>query len=172
MKKPLVVSLWLFLTIFSLTGCATSQSIVLSPADSTLPRDNFKIGSFTNETSELSLSDYETYYRLELQSALKKKNINTVLEDSGEIVLNTRIVDYQAGNAFKRWLMPGWGKTVCAIQVDILDAAGKKKGAVGIRRSIGFGGAYTIGAYKTVFKDVAEAVAKQLDTKAVPKPAV
>ena len=62
--------------------------------------------------------------------------------------------------------MPGWGKKICAVQVDIKEkTSGQKLGAIAVRRSIGFGGAFTIGAYRTVFKDVAIAIANQVEKK-------
>lgn len=165
MRKAVSFFLFSFF-LFGMVGCTTNQSIVLSPAGSTLPLDNFKAGSFTNETSETALSDYEGYFKEELEKALKKRNVTIATDDAGIIVLNTRILDYKPGNAFKRWLMPGWGKTICAAQVDVLENPGEqKRGMISVRRSIGFGGAYTIGAHRTVFKDLAEAIAKQVETK-------
>src|SRR3990167_2569541 len=143
----------LLLAVLVLSGCTTNQAIKLTPADSSLPRTAFEIGTFTNETQTAELNDYESFYFDELRRVLQEKGILTASDGPGKIILNTRVLDYSPGNAFKRWLMPGWGKTVCAAQVDLIDqASGSKIGMVAVRRSIGFGGAFTIGAYRTLFK--------------------
>jgi len=82
------------------------------------------------------------------------------------LILTSQIVEYEEGDAFKRWLLPGWGTTVLSIHCELKDSAtGKLLGAVEARRTISIGGAYSIGAWRTVFASVAKDVVKELRAK-------
>lgn len=77
---------------------------------------------------------------------------------------NCRILGYEKGDAFKRWLMPGWGSTVLTVQCDLLDS-GSKVGNLEAERTVDAGGAYTVGAWEKVFKQVALDVVLVIEEK-------
>ena len=79
-------------------------------------------------------------------------------------MLDCKIVEYDKGNAFKRWLLPGWGSTALSIECNLREGS-LVVGTIEVRRTIDVGGGYTIGAWRTVFKTVAEDVAKELGAK-------
>ena len=86
--------------------------------------------------------------------------------ESGQkpLVLSARIVDYEPGDAFKRWLMPGFGSTVLTVECALYD--GKKRVAtVNARRTVDAGGAYTIGAWEAIFGHVADDIVNGLKEK-------
>jgi hypothetical protein len=76
----------------------------------------------------------------------------------GQWIINVDITEYSPGNAFARWLLPGAGATVLGVVANIVDQNGLPAARIPIERSIGFGGAYTVGAWKYVFNEVAEAI--------------
>ena len=80
------------------------------------------------------------------------------------LVLSVRIVNYEPGNAFKRWLMPGYGSTVLTVECALRDGA-EKVATVNARRTVDGGGGYTIGAWETIFSSVAEDIVTGLKEK-------
>ena len=76
----------------------------------------------------------------------------------------SKIAEYNPENAFKRWLLPGWGSTVLMIECDLMDA-NELIGSVKARRSIVIGGGYTIGDWKDIFGEVSKDVATNLRKK-------
>ncbi len=81
-----------------------------------------------------------------------------------KVVLACKIVEYDEGNAFKRWLLPGWGATVLSIQCD-MKKGGQLVGSNDARRTVSAGGGYTIGAWRTIFENLAEDVVEDLRSK-------
>ncbi|MDR1035492.1 MAG: DUF4410 domain-containing protein [Deltaproteobacteria bacterium] len=76
--------------------------------------------------------------------------------------VNVDIVKYEPGNAFSRWLMPGAGTTRLSVVANITNQTGLNAARIASERSIGFGGAYTIGAWKYVFDEVAKEIVQTL----------
>jgi len=79
----------------------------------------FEVLSVTNETSESFDFEAESELKEQLNEKLKKSGYLRTNEES-RIGLNVRIVDYQKGNAFKRWLMPGFGSTLLRVEADLI----------------------------------------------------
>jgi hypothetical protein len=84
--------------------------------------------------------------------------------------LDVDIVDYEPGNAFKRWLLPGYGSTILQVQGQLIDVgAGSVAGTISHERSVFIGGAYTIGAWKVIFDSVADDIAREIEKRAEDK---
>ena len=156
------------LMIMVITGCGTVQHKVTFQ-DNYLPQSQTKIevGTVTNETGETFDVNIEQMLTDALAEELRKE---VMLWDGGnntKLVLSSKIVEYAKGDAFKRWLLPGWGSTVLTIQCDLKNA-NKVVGSVEARRTISIGGGYTIGAWKTIFDSLAKDVVKDLRSQ-IPK---
>ena len=80
-------------------------------------------------------------------------------------VINVTLLDYAPGNAFHRWLMPGLGATKLSVVAEVAYAQGPALAEIPVERSIGFGGAYTVGAWRYVFDEVAVAIVDALATR-------
>ena len=106
-----------------LSGCAARQvkSMDGAAAD-TLPSPGatVEVGKLTMETSN----------RFDFNPAvLLNEALTTDLEEeqllwSGDkteprFLFNAKIMDYEPGNAFKRWVLPGWGSTVLEVHGEI-----------------------------------------------------
>jgi hypothetical protein len=80
------------------------------------------------------------------------------------LILAAQILDYERGDAFKRWLLPGYGSTVLSVRGELTDTAdGRLVGSFEARRTVSIGGAYSAGAWRTIFGKVAADVADDLE---------
>jgi len=145
-----------------LTGCGSSHSR-MTFASQYVPQPGLRVevGPTVNETGRKFDIKIEQMLTSALTDAIRSKGLLQIGAAGDKLVLSCRIVEYDKGNAFKRWLWPGWGSTALSIECD-LKAGALVVGAVEVRRTIDVGGAYTIGAWETVFKTVAEDVAREL----------
>jgi len=162
---PILLSI---VTIMALTGCGSVQHKV-SFQDNYAPQAQTKIevGQVTNETEETFDVNIEQMLTDAFAEELRKEEM---LWDGGsntKLVLNSKIVEYAKGDAFKRWLLPGWGSTVLTIQCDLKDGD-NVVGSVNARRTVSIGGGYTIGAWKTIFASLAKDVVQDLRSQ-IPK---
>jgi hypothetical protein len=93
-----------------------------------------------------------------LSKALEKR----LVLGEGQYTVNVAILEYEPGNAFARWLLPGAGKTRLSVVASVVGPDGASAAKIPVERSIGFGGGYTIGAWRYVFDEVAEVIADLL----------
>lgn len=84
---------------------------------------------------------------------------------AARLSLDIDITQYEAGNAFKRWLLPGYGATVLAVRGSLKAADGSAAGAFEHSRGVYAGGFYTLGAWKSIFDGVAADIARDLDNR-------
>lgn len=156
---PILLSI---LTIMALTGCgAVQHKVTFQDNYSPQARTKIEVGQVTNETKETFDVNVEQMLTDAFAEELRKE---TMLWDGGsdtKLVLSSKIVEYAKGDAFKRWLLPGWGSTVLTIQCDLKDG-NKVVGSAEARRTVSIGGGYTIGAWKTIFASVAKDVVEDL----------
>ncbi len=79
-------------------------------------------------------------------------------------MLNSEIREYRPGSAFKRWLWPGYGSTILWVE-SVLREGHKMIGEISTRHTVDAGGAYTAGAYQSIFGAVAEDIVADLKKK-------
>jgi len=145
---------------FLLTGCVTSSNIQL--VDTVAFDINFKISNVTikNNTGQTFDIDIAAMLSQAAKAELMKKDI--YLEDTLAYSFNISIVQYEKGNAFARWMLPGMGKTILSVEANMKNKNGEIVAQSQATRSIGAGGGYTIGAWKKVFQDVSETLVSDL----------
>jgi hypothetical protein len=73
----------------------------------------------------------------------------------GVVTMDVNIIEYRKGDAFKRWLWPGYGSTVLVVEATLLDVEGNVDASAQANRSVDAGGGYTTGAWEKIFKNVA-----------------
>ena len=151
-----------------LTACGTIQHKV-DFKEGYAPKQGTKIeiGKIINSTGGQYPIDIVQMFRDSLTEQLRKDNLLYSGGDTTRLTLDTQIIEYEEGNAFKRWLLPGWGSTILSIQSDLREGD-SIIGSADARRVVSAGGAYTIGAWKTVFTNVSSDVIGDLMTK-IPK---
>ena len=148
-------------------GCANVQH--QAKLDKTyLPKEDvsIRVDKVVNDTG----FDFDIDIETKLADALEDKLLEEDLlwlggEEPAALSMESRIVGYRKGSAFKRWMMPGWGATQLSIRCELKDGKGNKVGSAMASREIVAGGLYTVGAWQTVFNDVAHDVAVDLRTQ-------
>ncbi|MDR2301841.1 MAG: DUF4410 domain-containing protein [Deltaproteobacteria bacterium] len=160
MKRKLCI-LFSFSLLFFAAACSTKVSYVpLDGGARVEPSSHFSVGQVTDNSGfKFPEGETETVVLTQaMAEALEKSLRATGNLGEGQWIINVDITQYAPGNAFARWLLPGAGATVLGVVANIVDQNGVAVARVPIVRSIGFGGAYTVGAWKYVFTEVSEAI--------------
>jgi uncharacterized lipoprotein YajG len=149
-------------------GCATRQTPTRMEA-ARLPRPGAKVvlGSIRNVAGQTFEADVETL----LKEAMAKELAHQAIAAGGsptasDFILNLEIAEYRPGNAFKRWLIPGYGATVLGVRGELLESGNTKRVAsISHQRTVAVGGLYTVGAWEYVFEWLARDIAKDLKVR-------
>ena len=169
-KKTLIKNFLLIfyglLFIAVATGCGTVQHKVDFKDKYTPPADTkIELGRVMNKTGEEFDIDIKKMLSDSLAKTLEEKELLWSGTGGHRLLLESNIIEYKKGDAFKRWLLPGWGATVLIIRCDLVEEDNSIVGSVEATRTVSAGGGYTIGACKTVFDklaiDVVEDLSKQ-----------
>ena len=157
MKKSFIAVL---LSVVFITSCSTNSVIDVVNAD--LLDGEFAVASVTvnNSTGQAFDIDIESMLTKGLLDELGSQSI--LDETGGKFNLDVSIVQYEKGNAFARWMVPGMGATVLSVEASLKDSSGSIVAQSQATKSIGAGGGYTIGAWSTVFKDTSKTLVADL----------
>jgi hypothetical protein len=158
------------LAIALLSGCGTKQlNTTGGAAGDALPKPGatVEVGTITVDVEKHFDLNPSLFLNEALVSALKKEQLLWNGDKSSpRFLFNARIVDYEPGNAFKRWILPGWGSTVLEIRGEIIKPDdGGVAAVIENKRSVLAGGGYTIGAWKNIFGDVATDLVREMKTR-------
>ncbi len=149
------------------TGCGTVRhNLVFQNNYAPQSGTRIEVGRVTNKAGKTFDIDIEEMLADALVEAFRTNRI-LWLGKGHKLVVTCDILKYEKGNAFKRWLSPGWGTTVLKIK-GTLTENGQAVGAMEALRTVTFGGVFTIGAWKRVFTNVAKDIARDLRSK-IPK---
>ena len=164
-KFSLIVPLFF---LFFAAACSTKTAYTPLSATVVDPKSVFTVGAISDQTGFAFPQDATEKLVIaeEMEKALKIALLAKGALDEGQgaalgeqsWVINVDVVKYSPGNAFSRWLLPGLGATNLSVVATIADKDGVAAASIPVERYIGAGGAYTIGAWKYVFTEVAEAV--------------
>lgn len=164
-------ALWLTVLFgLVLSGCgAVSHEATLLGTYVPEPGSRIEVGTVANATGQVPTVDdqvvpVEQLLTDALTERLRGRDLLWAGNPGRKLVLVTKIVEYEPGDAFKRWLLPGWGSTVVGVECELRDAD-ELVGTVRARRTVSFGGGYTIGAWRTIFGSVAGDVVSELRSK-------
>jgi hypothetical protein len=145
------------------SGCGTvEQKVALDQQYTVLPGTKVELGTVKNQTGQSFDIDVEKMLADAFSQALKARNLQWTGGSTPKLVLTADIVEYSKGDAFKRWLMPGWGSTVLVVRGALYDSDNRQIGSVDAKRTVDAGGGYTIGAWETIFRNVADDVVLKL----------
>ena len=153
MKKSYLFSVLLMAVLFS--GCAVKNSAVVLN-DNYTPKNNAKIEveAVSNKTEKTFEMDIQKMLKDSLTKKLESDGMLWTNDEYAKLQLDVSIVEYSEGNAFKRWIMPGWGATILRIEATLKDN-NEVVGKAHASRNIAAGGGFTIGAWKTIYDDIA-----------------
>jgi len=145
------------------SGCGTvEQKVALDQQYSVLAGTKVELGAVKNQTGKSFDIDVEKMLAVAFSQALKERNLLWTGGSTPKLVLTADIVEYSKGDAFKRWLMPGWGSTVLVVRGALYESDNRQVGLVDAKRTVDAGGGYTIGAWETIFKNVANDIVSKL----------
>ena len=152
-----------------LSGCgAVSHEAKLLDGYVPQPGTLIEVGQVANATGRVPKVDDEVVnVERMLGDALTEKLRDKFPAGAGAgrtLILNSQIIEYEPGDAFKRWLLPGWGSTVLAVECELREGD-LLVATLRARRTVSIGGAYTIGAWRTVFASLAHDVVSELRAK-------
>ena len=144
-------------------GCANVQHQAKFNKDY-IPKEDvsIKVAKVVNDTGFEFDIDIEEKLADALEDQLLEEDLLWLGDKEPTLFMETRIVGYKKGSAFKRWMMPGWGATQLSIRCELKDDKNNMVGSAVASREVVAGGLYTVGAWQTVFKDVAGDVADDL----------
>ncbi len=144
------------------TGPTKTESSLLPK-----PGARVHLASVRNASGAQFEVDAERLLRDAMTAALKDEGLEQSLGTPGEhFALTLEIIEYRPGNAFKRWLIPGWGSTVLAVRGALRDPKTNELAAsIDHERSVTAGGVFSIGAWERIFTYVADDLAKDLKTR-------
>jgi hypothetical protein len=122
-----------------------------------------------NETGKDFKFDVADKLTQNIKSKIRKKgyvvNDETEAKDS-VLIIKSSLVTYEPGNAFKRWLLPGAGKTRATVRTSLIDKmTGKSIGEIVIAEEVVAGGLFSVGANKWILKIVAKGISNEIDKK-------
>lgn len=149
-----------------LVGCGSVEHrLDLKTGVTVDPSTKIQISKATNVSGQKFEVDVEKLLADALAEKFKDENLLASGTDAGQsLLISSKIVEYDEGNAFKRWLMPGWGSTILTVESDLKQGS-TLVGTVHARRTVSMGGGYSIGAWKTIFGDLAEDIVTEVKTK-------
>jgi hypothetical protein len=157
--------------VFLLVACGTAQHSVKVEDERAFHQDTkVEVGEVSNRTGETFDIDVEGMLRTAMNNALTEENLHSDPGSQNSIIMDLNIIEYRKGDAFKRWLWPGFGSTVLVIEANLLDADGNVDATAQANRSVDAGGGYTIGAWREIFNDVAADLVSDLTSKVTSKP--
>tara|TARA_B100001093_G_scaffold515280_1_gene591277 strand:+ start:971 stop:1456 length:486 start_codon:yes stop_codon:yes gene_type:complete len=157
MSKQFIAAL---LCICFITGCSTTSVIEVVNPDLLDGEIVVATVIVSNSTGQAFDIDIESMLSKGLLDELSSQSM--LDETSGKFNLDVSIVQYEKGNAFARWMVPGMGATVLSVEASLKDGSGSIIAQSQATKSIGAGGGYTIGAWSTVFKDISKTLVTDL----------
>ena len=162
-RTSMILSLVIAILLIGFCGCTNVRHQAKFNENYTLKENvSIKVEKVVNDTGFTFDIDIGDMLADALEDQLLEEDLLWFGGDEPVLKMETRIIEYEKGNAFKRWMLPGWGATELSIRCQLKDDQDKMVGSVFASREVVAGGAYTIGAWQTVFKDVAGDVAEDL----------
>jgi hypothetical protein len=155
-REAIMKSLLLVFPVMFLFACGTVEHSVRVEDQQAFGADTrVMVGVVANRTGESFDIDVEAMLRDAMVNELTKEDLLGQEGTPGVVTMNVNIIEYRKGDAFKRWLWPGYGSTVLVVEATLLDAEGNVDATAQANRSVDAGGGYTTGAWKEIFEDVA-----------------
>lgn len=157
----------LLLLVAALTGCGYKQLQTKGGEAGDLlpsPGATVELGKISVEGEKPLDFNPAVLLKEELTEALADENMLwSGNKSASRFILDAKIVDYEPGNAAKRWLLPGWGSTILGVRGELkAPESGRVAAVIENKRAVYAGGAFTIGAWKTIFDTVADDLAAEL----------
>ena len=160
-------SLPLLVCVLFLAGCGATQFESKLPETFQLqPGQTIEFLPIENVTGKTLDPPADQIFNEYMGNLLKERKLLNVSPQPAPIILKSKLIEYEPGSAFSRWLLPGLGTTICTVDAELLDKpTGALIGRLHSRQTVSFGGAYSIGAENYICKRVADDLIADIDKK-------
>ncbi len=155
-----------------LTGCATEQpQLVTEPGVSLAGYKTLAVApaSKDNDTGQSADFDFAKLFTEDLKSELQSKGYDVSdanAAPASALIVQCSFVNYAPGNAFQRWLLPGWGTTQTTVKTTLVDKkTGKALGDMVTIKAITGGFFGGVGGDRSILESVASDVSTAIDNK-------
>ena len=101
---------------------------------------SIKVEKVVNDTGFIFDIDIEKMLAEALEDQLLEEDLLWLGGNEPVLTMDTRIIEYEKGNAFKRWVMPGWGATELSIRCQLKDDQDNMVGSIVASREVVAGG--------------------------------
>jgi hypothetical protein len=152
---------------FVLCGCAaTGKPMTWKEEDIQFSKyKSFEIRPVENKTGQSFEEDIPSKLTELLKAQFKEEGLNIPNEasDPSEVlIVESDLMLYVLGSAFKRWLAPGAGKTQCTLKSRLLDKLTNQLVAETVAaKEVGAGGLYSVGAEEWILEEAASEIASE-----------
>lgn len=155
------------MVLLLLAGCATTETQTFSKDPLVRPGAVVELGSVSIAPDKTYEIDAAGLMRTAMAEALAEHGIAWQGEpEADRFILEIVVDDYEPGNALKRWLLPGYGATIVHVSGTLTDvSSGEIAGEIDHERGVYMGGAYTIGAWESIFATIANDIATELENR-------
>jgi hypothetical protein len=146
-------------------ACATPQT--MEQTEQIRAGAKYRIGDVTSAAPSVQGVDAAALLRTGLERSLAKRALlASAVGGTSDYRLDVAVVEYEPGNAFKRWLVPGYGATLLRVRGQLTDPRnGTVAARVDHQRRVLAGGAFTISAWETIFASVSDDIARDLEMR-------
>ncbi len=168
MPRALIEKICLTVTMLVITGCGATDFQSKMPDSFALQQgQTIEFPPIENSTGKSLDPPADQIFNEYMTTLLQeRKLLQTSPQQPATLILKTKLIEYEPGNAAARWVLPGLGTTVCTVHAELLDkSTGALKGRMQARQTVSFGGAYSIGADKYICKRAADDLIEEIDKK-------
>lgn len=150
-----------------IAGCGATSFESKLPETLTLqPGQTIQLLPAENVTGKTLDPPADQIFNEYMAGLLRERKLLHLSAEPAALVLKPRLIEYEPGSAFGRWLLPGLGTTICTIHAELLDKkSGALVGRMESRQTVSFGGAYSIGAENYICKRVADDLMNEIELK-------
>lgn len=152
--------------LFACLACATPGPDTLQETEPIRVGAKIQLGPVLDTARSGRDVDSEALLRSAFEGSLADAGLLWMGDPAEDrYTLSLQIVEYEPGNAFKRWLLPGYGATILRVHGRLVDArTGELAAEIEHQRSVQWGGGYTIGAWRSIFGVVAREMVRDLES--------
>lgn len=167
---------WFILLILStsviVSGCVTSKPMVSMEKGVSLSSYKvLEIPNVLNETGKNFDFNVAGHLTQNIKSSFQQRGyvISEGRQTSQEVLLiKCSLLSFEPGSAFKRWIIPGFGKTQATVKTSLIDKkSGKLLGELVSAEAVSAGGLYSAGADTRILKAIAEGIVNEIEKKGI-----
>ena len=145
------------------TGCATQSLPQFQAAFVPAKHRNVRVERCQDRSGFKGERDLAAEATEALTEKLKATNVFEI-SPKASLVLSCDIESFAEGNAFQRWILPGWGATEARVAVIVFERPGEKVLAtLRSHSAVGSGGLFSVGADQYILSVALDDIVNQME---------